>query len=306
MKKYILGIFIFLACMQESNACDICGCGAGNSYIGILPDFRKHIFGVRYRYNFLRTHVGPGGITSYLTTDESYRTAEVWTGWSITSKIRVMAILPYNFDEKETLTSKVSKSGIGDISVAGYYQLINSRKNLSNKLLVQSLWIGAGIKLPTGKYESADKSNNNETANLFQLGTGSTDFSLNAMYDLRVNDAGINLAGSYKINTKNNSGYEYGNKFSLNSQAYYKIRVKNKFTLAPNAGVLFESSQKDIDNGFEADLSGGNLLTGSAGMEITFKKIALGVNFQTPFTQDLADGFVRAKNRGMMHVAFTF
>jgi hypothetical protein len=306
MKKITIALFTLLFSVGGARACDICGCGAGNSYIGILPDFNSKIFGMRYRYNHLRTHIGVGGVTTYLTTNESYRTAELWGGWNIGKKFRLMASLPYNFAEKATLTNSVSKTGVGDISFSGFYSLINSRKNIADKLLVQSLWVGGSIKLPTGKYEAADKSINNQNANLFQLGTASTDFSLNMMYDVRLNDAGINIAAAYKVNTKNKFDYQYGNKATLNSQAYYKFRIKNKVMLAPNAGIQFESSKKDFDKGFGVDISGGNLLMGTAGLEVSYKKISAGVNFQTPFLQSLGAGFIKAENRGMAHVSFTF
>jgi hypothetical protein len=306
MKKLILAALALSLSAKESKACDICGCGAGNSYIGILPDFNFKIFGMRYRYNHLRSHIGAGGVTTYLTTNESYRTAELWGGWNIGKRFRLMASLPYNFAEKATLTSTVSKNGIGDISLSGFYSLINNRKNIADKLLVQSLWIGGGVKLATGKYEAADKSSNNQNANLFQLGTASTDFSLNMMYDVRLNDAGINVAAAYKMNTENKFDYQYGNKITLNSQAYYKFRIKNKVMLAPNAGMQFESSKKDFDKGFDVDISGGNLLMGTAGLEVSYRKISAGINLQTPFSQSLGALFIKAENRGMVHVSFIF
>lgn len=306
MKKVLFVLIYFITSMTELKACDICGCGAGNSYIGILPEFRKKIFGLRYRYNILRTHIGAGGSVTYLTTKEYYRTTELWTGWNIGSKIRVLVTLPYQFDEKQTSAATKSKSGIGDMSVAGFYEFINQRKTLRNgQMLVQSFWAGAGVKLPTGKYETADKSSNNSATNLFQLGTGSTDFYLNTMYDIRLNDLGLNTTAAYKINTANKDNYRYGNKFSLSSQLYYKFRLAKKFTLAPDAGILFESSAKDLDKGFTADLSGGNLLAGTAGAEISLGKTMIGFNFQAPLSQHLAGGFVQAKGRGMLHIAFS-
>ncbi|MEP7259425.1 MAG: transporter, partial [Flavitalea sp.] len=74
MKKRCLLIIVTIAISYGSMACDICGCGVGNSYIGILPDFNKRIIGLRYRYNSIFTHVGIGGASTYLTTDERYRT----------------------------------------------------------------------------------------------------------------------------------------------------------------------------------------------------------------------------------------
>lgn len=305
MKK-IFTLIIFLCSVGYTMACDICGCGVGSSYIGILPEFNSKIFGVRYRYSSLLTHIGSDGVNTYLTSREHYRTAELWGGWNITPRIRLMLNVPVNFNERINQGERFTKSGIGDVSVSGYYQLLNSRKTVhTDKLLVQSLLLGAGVKLPTGKYNPADKGNTNDNANLFQLGTGSVDFMLNAMYDIRLQDAGINMMASYKINTTNKYDYMYGNKLNLSTQAYYKFRIKEKVLLAPNAGILYETARKDLDGKYAADVSGGNILMGTIGLETGYKKIAIGANWQTPFSQNLANGFVKAGNRMMVHIAFS-
>jgi hypothetical protein len=306
MKK--IALFIFICCFAvKAAACDICGCGVGSNYIGILPEFHKHIFGVRYRFNSLQTHLGIGGITTYLTTAETYRTAELWGGWNFGKKIRAMLTVPYGFNERSNQGISKNKNGLGDISATGYYQLLNSKHTVFTKnLLVQTIWVGAGIKLPTGKYTATDKQNTTQNANLFQLGTASTDFTLNGMYDVRIQDAGLNISAGYKINTANKYQYNYGNKLNSTAQLYYKFRVKNKCTLAPNAGIMYERSKKDIDNKIAVDVSGGNLLVGSLGIETSFKKIAVGASWQAPLAQNLANGFVKANNRAMLHLSFLF
>lgn len=304
MKKYL---FIFVTAMAMpflSVACDICGCGAGNSYIGILPDFRSHIFGLRYRYNAMQTHIGVGGAMTYLTSSETYQTTEVWAGWNMGTRFRLMASVPYGFNERTNQGVVSKKNGLGDISLAAYYRLLNKRQQIAgSKLLVQDLWIGAGIKMATGEYDPKDKSATGNNANLFQLGTGSYDFVLNAMYDIRIQDMGMNIAASYKLNNENKYHYAYGNKYNLNAQAYYKFRIGNNFSIAPNAGLQYEHAGNDTDNGFTVTVSGGTLLLGTAGIETTCKKIAIGANFQTPFSQNLANGIVKANNRYMVHLA---
>lgn len=305
MKKYLMILFI-TSCSLNAAACDICGCGAGNSYIGILPDFNSHIIGMRYRRNMLQSHLGPGGSHTYLTSKEIYRVAELWGGWNLSRKIRVMASLPFSFNERINQSKSDTKNGLGDIVVNGYYEVVNKKSAVGkSSLLVQSLWLGAGIKLPTGKYEPADKSSGSENTNLFQLGTGSTDVLLNAMYDIRLQDAGLNVAAAYKMNTSNRYDYRYGNKFSGTAQLYYKIRINKKVLLAPNAGVQYEYSDKDHDAGTVVDISGGNMIAGTVGIETGFKNIAVGANFQKPFSQKLANNMVRSGNRLMVHLSFT-
>lgn len=305
MKKYILMLFLATTFSIITMACDICGCGVGNSYIGILPDFHKHIFGLRYRYNSILTHVGVNGSTTYLTTKETYNTIEAWGGWNIGKTFRIMASVPYSFNERTNQGVANSKNGIGDITLLGYYQLLNNRHTIfTHKLLAQSLWIGGGIKLATGEYNPLHKSTANDNANLFQLGTGSYDLNIGTMYDMRLQDMGINLSANYKITTANKYNYQYSNKFNINTQAYYKFRIKSKLTIAPNAGVQYERANKDLDKNFKVTSSGGNLLLATAGVEIVSGKIAIGANIQTPFSQNLANGIVKANNRMMLHVAF--
>lgn len=305
MKKIITLTLLFFTC-QFTNACDICGCGVGSGYIGILPDFNKKIIGIRYRYSSIQTHVGIGGSSSYLTTREHYQVAELWSAVNISRKFRLMATLPYNFTEKKNNANHISINGLGDASLHSFYNLLNSKRAVGkNKLLVQSLWIGPGIKLPTGSYQPSNKQNSND-ANIFQLGTGSIDFSMNAMYDIRLQDIGFNINGSYKINTKNKYGYTYGNKLSFNTQLYHKFRISNYCSIAPNAGISYEKAAKDKENIYVMDVSGGNITMGLIGTEISYKKMVAGFNLQQPLQQTLANGLVKAGNKAMLHIAFAF
>ena len=307
MKRLTGIVFVLLLTISTVQACDICGCGAGSSYIGILPEFNTQIIGLRYRYNHVQTHLGPGGAPSYLTTDEGYHTAELWGGWTFGSRVRVMAYVPLAFNTKQNQESSVSKTGLGDAAIQGFYRLLNTRHTVGkNKLLIHDLWIGGGVKLPTGKYEPEDKDETGKSANLFQLGTGSFDFMFTAMYDIRLQDAGLNLTGSYKVNTGNKYDYYYGNKFSGSAQLYYKFRIKDVATLAPNAGISYEASAHDLDEGYSVYTSGGNIVFGTLGAELVYKKIALGGNWQPPFSQDLANGAVKAHNKMMVHLALMF
>jgi hypothetical protein len=305
MKKIMISL-VLLVSTAAAHACDICGCGVGGNYIGILPEFHKHVFGLRYRYNTLQTHLGTGGSITYLTSLEKYQTLELWGGWTIGKKIRLMATVPYAFNERTNQGITQSKNGVGDISVSGYYQLLNkAHTTAGGKMLMQTLWLGAGIKLPAGKYTAADKQNTSQHTNLFQLGTGSTDFMLQGMYDIRLQDAGFNISANYKMNTVNKYQYNYGNKLSSSAQFYYKWRFKKQLTLAPNAGLLYEAAKKDIDSKVPVDVSGGHLLMGTAGLETSYKKISVGAVYQTPFSQNLANEIVKARARVMLHVSIS-
>lgn len=307
MKKKCLLLFAALFIFTASKACDICGCGVGSYYIGLLPDFKKRFVGLRYQYKTMQSHLGPGGTTSYLTTDETYQTAELWGGWNIGKKFRVLGFVPVNFSERTNQGISKSKTGLGDIAVVGYYQVFDKMNTVGNKLLVQSLWIGGGFKLPMGKYEPAERKENEDSPNNFQLGTASTDFTVNAMYDIRLMDLGLNANVSYKMNTRNKYDYQYGNKFTANLLAYYKLRPVKDLSISPNAGILYETADKDKEAlKYTVDVSGGYSLMATAGVEISFKQYSIGGNFQPVLSQEMAGMRVKAGNRGMVHVTYLF
>lgn len=305
--KSIISFIVLSFICSAVQACDICGCGVGSYYIGILPEYNKRFMGIRYQYKTLRTHLGPNGETTPITANETYQSAEIWGGWNFGKKFRVLAFVPYNFNKRSSQENTGTKTGLGDIAVMGYYNVFNNTGNLGEKLLVQSLWIGAGIKVPTGKYEPSERLAVQESPNNFQLGTASTDFTLNAAYDIRYNDLGLNANVNYKINTENKYEYRYGNKFTANLLAYYKFRIANTVTVAPNAGVLYETSQKDIESKkYEVDVSGGYSFSAIGGVEIAMKGISVGANYQNVRSQNLANGRAYAGNRLMIHTSIPF
>jgi len=306
-KKITLAFLLAIFTFSASHACDICGCGVGSYYIGILPDFNKRFIGLRYQHKTLTTHLGPFGERTPITADETYQSAELWGGWNIGKKFRVLAFVPYNFNERISQTGNGTKNGLGDIALMGYYNLFSKSTTVGQKLLVQSLFLGAGVKMPTGKYEPSERLAVSESPNNFQLGTASTDFTLNATYDVRLMDAGINLNVNYKINTANRYEYRYGNKFTTNALAYYKFRIAHALTIAPNAGVLYETAQKDTESKkYEVATSGGYSLSAVAGIELAMDRFSVGANYQNVRSQDLAGGRANAGNRVMVHTSFAF
>ncbi|MDQ8005418.1 MAG: transporter [Pedobacter sp.] len=288
-------------------ACDICGCGVGSYYIGILPEYNKRFIGLRYQHKQLQTHLGAQGNVTPLTTDETYQSTELWGGWNLSKKFRVLAFVPYNFNQRSSQASSGAKDGLGDIALMGYYNLFTKSTSFNSKLLAHSLWLGAGIKAPTGKYEPSERLAVTETPNNFQLGTASTDFTLNAAYDVRLNDLGVNLNINYKINTANKYEYRYGNKLTTNALMYYKFRLFHQLTFAPNAGILYETANKDIENSkYEVDVSGGHSASLVTGFELAMSKFSLGANYQTIVSQELANKRAKAGNRLMLHISVPF
>ena len=87
------------------------------------------------------------------------------------------------------------------------------------------LWIGGGFKIPTGAFKVNVNNSSTTLADInSQIGTGSLDLFFNARHTMELNEFGINSSVNYKIALANNQGYKYGNKITVNSIAYYKIK----------------------------------------------------------------------------------
>lgn len=302
MKKYIILLTLIFITIN-SYACDICGGGLGNNATGLLPNFNKRFVGIRYHFNQLHTQLDVNGNKTALSNKEKYNTVELWSAWNIGTKWRVMAILPYSYIQKYNYgtAEESSKNGLGDINLSGYYNLMNNSSNT----FTHTIWVGLGVKLQTGSYNK-DEFTNSNSPNIYQLGTGSTDITMSINYDIRFNNIGLNSNINYKINSKNNDDYRYGDKLSLNSSLYYQVKVNEQTQIRPNIGLVYESQQKDHTMSYKIEETGGYNTNYNFGVESNSGNIALGVTYQAPLKQHISQGRTELTNKLLAHVSYTF
>lgn len=302
MKKISLTIIILSATIS-SFACEFCGCGVGNLYLGLMPEFKKTFFGLRYQYTPYQTQVS--GDASQFSKDY-YHTIELWGGISIGKKWQILGFVPYQINYQNTDDGEKNLHGLGDISVIANYKLLDKMKMNGGRSTTHQLWVGGGLKIPTGKYSIDPNNPDTELGDVnSQAGTGSVDFFANASYNVRINKIGINTTATYKINTTNSEGYKFGNRFNASSFAFYAAKMKNS-TVSPNIGILYQDTAPNDYQSSKVELTGGYLAMAAAGVEISFKTITIGGNVQLPFSQNFAEGQTEAKTRAMMHMTFSF
>lgn len=299
MKKIFLIGILFLS-LQETFACDICGCSSGNYFIGPFPQFRKHFFGTRYSFRSFNSRVA-GDPTQF--SKDFYQTVELWGGLNVGKKWQIIAFVPYNVNRQSSDDGIKNSNGLGDITFITNYKLLDKRTgDKHGNRISQQLWVGGGVKLPTGKF-AADPNDIIPDANN-QPGTGSVDILLNAMYTFHINDWGINSNINYKIN-RSAENFHFGNRFNTSAFVFRSISAA-KITFNPNVGVLYENLQANKLDNLKVQETGGNALLAAVGLETNFSKMAVGFNAQLPLSQNLSNGQTTTKVRGMVHLTFTF
>jgi hypothetical protein len=301
MKKIFLFIVSVLL-IAQSFACDICGCSSGNYFLGPFPQFRSHFFGIRYSF---RNYESKVKLDESQFSKDFYQSIELWGGVNVGRKWQVLAFAPYSFNRQKSDDGIRTSNGIGDISFIVNRKILDTRSNTDNgKMISQQLWVGGGVKLPTGKF-SPDEVDIIADANN-QPGSGSLDFIVNAMYTLHINDWGINSNVNYKIN-RNAQNFKFGNRFNTSAFVFHSFaNSSGNTTVNPNLGIMYENvAANQLSKSIIPD-TGGYAVLGAAGVDVNFAKIAVGCNAQLPVAQNLSNEQTKAKLRGMVHITFLF
>ena len=302
MKKILLFCLVMLSIELPAGACDICGCGVGNYYFGIMPQFHRHFIGVRYRFSSFQSHLGLSA-RGLFVTKEQFQTTELWARFYPHRKVQLLTFVPYSFNSQTDNATTRHLSGLNDIMVVGNYNLLNTTQDTLPHLFKHNILVGGGVKLPTGKHTYSE-SDQQQVANAnFQLGSGSLDFLLNLTYTLRYKRWGINTDLAYKMNTKNADGYKFGNRTTTNIALFYVQKIK-QVGLMPHAGIYVEHSRQDVRKGDFVIETGGYLVAQTLGLDLYYKRFSVGGNYQIPLKQDLAEGHIKSNSRGVVHVTF--
>ncbi len=299
MKKITAALLLLLT-IHSSFACDLCGCNSGNYFIGPLPQFNTHF--VSLRYSFQRYNTTLTGDNSQFSND-LYQTAELLLGTRIKNKWQLLAFIPYNQSKLESDDGVKESKGLGDITLNGNYNIMNKiALNKDTNTVDQQLWIGAGVKFPTGKFNLDEEEIVSSTNS--QPGSGSFDFLLNALYVLQLNSWGLNVNVNYKINQSANH-FKFGNVFSPTAFLYRSFTI-GTFSINPNIGLLYETISSNKFNNEEVADTGGHSTFSSAGLELKLGKIALGGNILFPMSSNLSNGQTHPKSRGICHISLLF
>lgn len=304
MKKIYLVVSICMICILNTMACSTCGCSAGGSSIGILPQFNNHFVGIRfYHRSFTSTMTHNASNNGVTQSHENYSTVELFARFYPSKKIQILMLLPYNYFLQKEGNTVFQTNGIGDPTILANYVIVNTAQK-SKSDWKHNLLAGAGIKLPLGKYQQIHKGETDFNSNL-QNGTGSTDFIVDMMYTLRRKSIGLNAEISYKYNLVNSFQYHFGNRINTSLSLFYWFS-KKKISVLPQVGLNFEHAQQDNKMKAIITQSGGNGLYVLPGLDIYISRFAFGAKAFVPTYQNYAHNQIKSHTRWMANFLINF
>jgi hypothetical protein len=281
----------------DEDFCDACGCSASGGGMGFSSMIDANFVGIRY---FNQSYSSRDGIFNNSPwIDENFNTIQVWARVPVFKNFQVSALLPYHFHNRELSSGRESIEGMGDITVLGMYTLYQTQQDSTD--IRHTLQAGAGVKAPTGKYDSDNKGSVNPS---FQLGTGSWDYLLAAEYVIAVKKWGLNTVLNYTIKTENDKEYRFGNQLNYAGTLFYVVE-KEKFTVVPQAGIAGEVYAANSQYGEDVPLTEGDIIFGKAGIEAGVGRFSVGITGMLPINQNLTGGRVEANHRWMVNLNYS-
>ncbi|WP_276498965.1 hypothetical protein [Pontibacter litorisediminis] len=306
MKKIFILIAAFVSIGFSGHACDG-GCTMGGSYLGILPQIHKNLFGVRYLSSsytitstYTHTHDGVPE-THHEVTDNIFRTAELWGRYTPVRGMQVFAFVPYRFNEHVMPNMTHRSNGLGDITLLANYAILDTGDSLSHTLK-HTLRLGGGVKLPTGSFHTGGHDHGPAS---MQPGTGSTDYILTGIYTVRYNKLGLNSDVTYNMTGHNSQGYKFGDRLSASTNLFYWKNVGNGATVLPSAGVYYEKAENDQVSHEENGQTGGESVYGNLGVSVYLRNLSVSAMLQKNIsTTTVRD--TKGNNRAQLSVAYLF
>ncbi|MBA9073967.1 hypothetical protein GGR22_002134 [Flavobacterium gossypii] len=285
----------YVALLEED--CDACGCSANGGSMGFSSMLNSNFVGIRYIHQSYKSRDGVFNNSPWI--DENFNTAQLWARVPITERIEIMALVPYHFNNREKATGKENIDGLGDITLMGFYTLFGTKSDSAT--VFHKFQLGAGVKAPTGKYDSANNGSINPS---FQLGTGSWDYTLASEYTVKKNSLGLNATVNYVFKTENEKNYQFGNQFNYAATLFYSTKIDN-LDIVPQLGLAGEKYDENKDHGEDVPLTAGDILFGKMGVELGLQKFSLGLSTMLPINQNLTGGRVEANYRWSLNLNYS-
>ncbi len=297
--------------VQEVKACDVCA-----MFSGATPNILKNRAGLYFRYrsfdglydglNFQKTSHFPDGVPiptpdNPALVKEQYASSIFYGRWFFKPRWNVQLQLPLVYNTASVGDFTQSIGGLGDANIMVNAAVVDIA---SEKQSIQ-LFLGAGIKLPTGaKFrEIADYLEWYE----LQGTTGSWDALFRADLSWRRNKFGIISSNMFRLNTADKHEMRFGNFLNITTNAFYLVDLSEaKYQLMPSAGAFLEMYSGREHYRLEVLDTGGSTLFGTVGITLFLNKVALRAELQVPVWQKLSGVQMLSNPVGIVDISYNF
>ncbi|MFM1932267.1 MAG: hypothetical protein RL226_1570 [Bacteroidota bacterium] len=249
--------------------------------MGVLPDFRATTFGFTAAHRtFTSTHPVLFTDEVPIVGEDRFLTMEAMARITLFKGVQLQAHVPYNvYSQKENNVFE-QRSGLGDIRAGLNYQFSGGES------LRYQIAFGAGVKLPTGRWNEPEVNVN------LMPGTGSTDFygAFNAL--LRLRDWGLMLQSSGSRTGENKEHFRFGNHAEGMIRAMRWLTLTEELSVIAHVGYSASFLDPNLLRSEEVELTGGMLSQFRPGIDVYYSNWGVQSQVGIPLKQNLAEGHV--------------
>lgn len=283
-------LFLVFGGAHQVLACDVCGCASSAFTIGMLPNSKFHLVGVRTTLRWFESYPSPDGDGFRENSTQFFTSTDLVGRYRISKRFQVQGFIPFVHNTKtDSVTTNIY--GLGDVVVMGNYVFVDNMDSLSRKFRNVGT-IGIGVKAPSGQFFKLGFDEVN-----MMPGSGSTDVIANVNYALQFRNFGLQNESAFTYKTENKYKYQFGNALSISQVAFYRWKVRENLMLVPQLGVNYAHNWKDRKNGIYAEdsFNGGSVFSAVANVFIYYKNLGFNGQFFIPMQQRLNENLVNQK-----------
>lgn len=287
-------VMILVLSISNAQACDICGCFAGNTRMGLLNRLNSEFLNFSY-----------GQATFYglapLTYDrdvfqEMHLSYQKYFGeeWA------VLLEQGYRWNTRFTNENSDGIHGLSNTNVSVYYRWLKKM----NENQVWQWRTGASVKLPTGRFvEGIHDQNLPEN---FNPSDGSWGLGMSTDLTYSRPNYGFIWNVDARYNFDDPTGYQMGMTISSQLTYYYNFQIF-KVNWMPYAGVMLEGvGPNRYASGKRVESTGGHGVYASVGLQADLGTFNLGMNYMQPLAFKYGEGQIEAGSRIQFQVTYLF
>ncbi|MEZ4825921.1 MAG: hypothetical protein R3C61_06455 [Bacteroidia bacterium] len=296
MRNISLFVLILILGYGQVWGCEVCGCAATGSMIGIMPQFKGNFISLGWRYSRFYASENLDNGTDY------FHQAEARLGLRVHPRLQVQVVMPYSINTHTAPTEKNSSHGPGDTWVMGDFTVLRSA-DTSARMFRHYFAAGAGIKIPTGKFDPENQKNP-MPAN-FQMGSGSWDFLTHMFYNVRFRSWSLSADLTGRLNTVNADEYLFGNQLAGTTYISYLLRSPS-VNIMPFGGIYYEKLGRNVSESVYQYGTGGSGTYAMVGTELQTDHWGARISYTPHLASHYAGGEISGGDRINVNLSFIF